>query len=142
MWGFLNTAFLSLSQGLSLPSLCLFCIYPFAFFSLLLFLFLCLYSSALPLSLRLSVFLPNLLTSNLKNSPPDHAPSSSPFPPNPSPLNSPPASLGCIAHCLGREQGVMFIGRGGGSSRAWGEGVRAGGSRGRVCWGGILCPPP
>ena len=26
MWGFLNTPFLSLSQGLSLPSLCLFCI--------------------------------------------------------------------------------------------------------------------
>lgn len=43
MWGFLNTAFLSPSQGLSLPSLCLFCIYPFAFFSLLLFLFLSLF---------------------------------------------------------------------------------------------------
>lgn len=67
-----------------------------------------------------------------------------PLPPSPKPLThqSPPASLCCIAHCLGREQGVMFMGRGGGSSRAWGYGGQGWGSRGRVYGGGILCPPP
>lgn len=61
MWGFLLLLHFSLFLTIYLCLVSLLPLSPFAF-SLLLFLFLCLYPSALPLSLRLSVFLPNLLT--------------------------------------------------------------------------------
>lgn len=57
----LITPFQPLSHRLPLPDLCLFCL-SLPLPSHCCFLFLCLYPSALPLSLRLSVFLPNLLT--------------------------------------------------------------------------------
>lgn len=86
----------------------------------------CLYPSV-PLSLHLSVFLPNLLTCKPQTLHPNYVP---PFPfPQPLVPQPPPASLCCIAHCLVREQGVMFMGRGGGSSRAWGDGGQGRGLR-------------
>lgn len=120
------TPFLSLSHCLSLPSLLsLLPLYSFAF-SMLLFvpvsipLYFCLYIS---LS-SCQTFLPaNIKHSTLTMSVP-------PFPfPQPLVPQPPPASLCCIAHCLVREQGVMFMGRGGGSSRAWGDGGQGWGLR-------------
>lgn len=83
----LVTPFRSLSHCLSLPSLCLSCLSipllphhcSFCSSVSIPLLYFCLYVS---LS-SCQTFLP----ANLKHSPPDHAPSSSPFPPNTSPLN-------------------------------------------------------
>lgn len=116
IWGFL-LLLLSVSLTVYLPSLCL-----SASPSL------CLLTAALsvPLSLSLcstSVSMPLCLLakpSHLQTSNTPHLPCLLLFSLSPKPLTpqSPPASLCCIAHCLGRKQSMMFMRRGGGRSRA------------------------
>lgn len=104
-WAF-STPLRSLSHGYLCLVSSLLHLYPFAF-SLLLFLFLCLYPSVpYLLCLYVSVFLPNLLTSNIPHLTMPLLSSLSPK--TPLPLNLPPASSGVQYNRVGREQGVML----------------------------------